>query len=163
MHELMQTHSPAVLRLVRRLVPDRHAAESLAQDAFVKALTHLSRFRPGSDLRVWLRTIARNTAYDHLRRESKMQSTSLDADGVPEPVCRAPEPSETVANREEHARLHAAVRALPGGEREALVLRLFDGLTWDAIAEVAGIAEATSRARVDRALQRLRYAMIEAE
>ncbi|MBN2490483.1 MAG: RNA polymerase sigma factor [Planctomycetes bacterium] len=156
MRALMQWHGGRVLGLLRSIVGDGQTAESLAQEAFFKAFRSMNRFRDGTNLRVWLLTIARNAALDHLRREKSARVIPVDIAEVPEPPEPREGPDRRLERQEESERARAAMERLPVGEREIVHLRIYEDMTWDAIAETLGIPEATARARMNRALERLR-------
>lgn len=155
----MRLHGGRVLGLLRGIVGDATVAESLAQEAFFKAFRSIDRFQHGTNLRVWLFTIARNTAFDHLRREKASRLTSVDLAEVPEPIEPREGPVSGLTRKEDQERMREAIRTLPVGEREIVVLRIFEEMTWDAIGAALDIPEATARARMNRALARLRTAL----
>jgi len=152
----MKIHGQRVLGLLRNIVGDVQTAESLAQEAFFKAFRNMDRFKDGTNLRVWLFTIARNTALDHLRRAKSAPVNPVDLTEVPEPVEPRDGPAAGLQKKEESERTREAIQTLPAGEREIVYLRIYEGLTWDAIGDALGIPEATARARMNRALGRLR-------
>ncbi len=156
LRQLMEIHSGRVLRLLRNIVSDPLTAEGLAQEAFMKVFRGLDKFKVGTNLRVWILTITRNTAYDHLRREKKARLKPVDLSEVPEPVEPRPGPEADMAAMEETTRMRNALKTLPLKEREVVLLRVYESLTWDNIAAALSIPEATARARMNRALERLR-------
>ena len=156
LRDLMKIHGPRVVGLLRSIVGDVQTAESLAQEAFFKAFRNMDRFRDGTNLRVWLFTIARNTALDHLRREKSSPVNPVDLTEVPEPVEPRDGPPAGLQKKEESERTREAIQTLPSTEREIVYLRIYEGMTWDAIGDALGIPEATARARMNRALGRLR-------
>jgi len=156
---LMVIHSSGVLHLLQNIVGDPSAAEALAQEAFFKAFQNISRFKDGTNLRVWLFTIARNTALDHLRREKRSRVRNVDLEGVPELEDTNMEPASEFEKKEESARIREAVDELPRLEREVVFLRIFEALTWDAISDILKVPEATVRSWMNRALSRLRITL----
>lgn len=156
---LMERHGARVLGLVQRIVKDHEAAEALTQETFLKVFRNIHRFKPGTKFGVWLLTIARNAAYDHLRRRKSRRLQPVDLAETPEPVDPEPGPAETVERRETEQAMRQALARLPAREREVVFLRIHEGLTWDAIAAALNIPEATARARMNRALARLRVSL----
>ena len=67
--EIIRRYERPVFSLVYRMVRDREMAEDLSQDAFIKVLNHLDKYRPEFKLSSWLFKIANNVAIDHLRRK----------------------------------------------------------------------------------------------
>jgi RNA polymerase sigma-70 factor, ECF subfamily len=72
--ELVRRYERPVFSLIYRMVRDREIAEDLAQDAFIKVLNHIDRYRPEFKFSSWLFKIANNVAIDHLRRGSSTPS-----------------------------------------------------------------------------------------
>lgn len=132
-------------RLTRRLESvlggDRHAAEDLRQEAFVRAWRSLPRNLDPARQRAWLATTAGNLAVDELRRRRRRPAAPLeDADRIAART-RAPEPD---AARE-------ALLGLPAHERFVLLLRFDAGLRHAEIARLLDITEEAARKRVTRA------------
>src|SRR5215216_3345531 len=78
--ELIKRYERPVFSLIFRMVRDRELAEDLTQDAFIKVLNHIDRYRPEFKLSSWLFKIANNVAIDHLRRR---QIDTVSMDGSP--------------------------------------------------------------------------------
>ena len=139
-------------RWLFRMTHDRHKAEDLTQETFLKALGALNSFRPGSNFRAWLFRIGHNN-FVNLKRGEKRATQSLpdepmQADGTPGP--------QTMASDREHLALVAkAVAELPADFRGALLLRAEEGLSFREVAAVLGITEETARWRVFKARQKL--------
>ena len=156
LRRLMRAFGPAVNGLLRRIVTDPMTAEALAHEAFLKAYRAMDRFKDGTNLKVWLLTITRNAAYDHLRREKKERVKPVDLTDVPEPVEPRAGPDRELTRKEERQRVREAMETLPAGEREVVYFRVYQEWTWEQIGAALGIPEATARARMNRALERLR-------
>jgi len=138
-------------RWLYQLTHDRHAAEDLAQDAFLKAFAHLKSFRPvgaGSPrpyFAAWLFRIAHNAYANHCRGKARREP-------LPEELA-APGggPEEEAASREELRELARAVQRLPAEFRSALLLRVEQDLPFADIGAVLGVTEETARWRVFKA------------
>lgn len=156
LERLMALHGGPVRGLLRGIVTDAMAVDGLVQETFLKAFRGMDKFRDGTNLRVWLLTVARNAAYDQLRREKKEKLQPVDIAEVAEPVAPTDDPGERLDASEARARVRTALDALPESERTIVHLRVYEEWTWDAIAEHLAIPEATVRARMNRALQRMR-------
>jgi len=160
---LMEAHGASVTKLVRGIVTtDPIAQDAAIQDTFFKAYRKIDQFQDGTSLRVWLLTIARNTAYDHLRRESVARVTPVDIAEIQEPVSEHPGPVDDFHRKEDRGLVLSALKQLPTKLSEVVYLRFYEELTWDAISQVTGIPEATARARMNGALRRLRSALVRA-
>jgi RNA polymerase sigma factor (sigma-70 family) len=133
----------ASVRLAHLLVGDRHRAEELAQDAFVRLAPHLAAVQnPGG----YLRTILVNLCRDHRRRQA------LADRRAPEPPPDAPPPGLPVAT----SAVWQALQSLPERQREALALRFYADLPTDEIARLLGVRPATVRSLIHRGLAALK-------
>lgn len=136
---------------------DRHAAEDLTADVFMRALAALPRFREqfdgeGSSFRVWLFQIARNALRNERRRLRRHPQAPLeDAIGRPASLDVAAE----VATRDELVEAMRAIDALPAARREALLLRFVHEMNAREIGQVTGKSEVAVRVTIHRALRAL--------
>ena len=69
--ELYRTYFDIVYRYIRSVSQDGSLAEEVTQETFFKALKKADQFRGDCDVRVWLCQIAKNTLYDHLKKQKK--------------------------------------------------------------------------------------------
>jgi RNA polymerase sigma-70 factor (ECF subfamily) len=147
---LVERYWDRLYRWLHLMTRDRHSAEDLAQEAFLKAFAGLHLFRPGSNFRAWLFRIAHN-CYVNLRR-----SKTRACQPYPEHLPSAEEgPVEQTLSRESMELLGRAVGRLPADFRSAFLLRIEEGLSFRQIAEVLDLTEETARWRVFKARQKL--------
>jgi RNA polymerase sigma-70 factor (ECF subfamily) len=147
---LVEAYWPRLYRWLYQLTHDRHTAEDLSQEAFLKALAHLGRFQAGTNFRAWLFRIAHNT-FANQRRNSARQKGTLP-DDLPE---QAPGPEEAALSRESLDRVARAVNQLPEDFRAALLLRVDEDYSFREIASILNTTEETARWRVFKARQKL--------
>ncbi|HZT78614.1 MAG TPA: sigma-70 family RNA polymerase sigma factor [Gemmataceae bacterium] len=156
---------PAFARLVERywdrlyrwlyhLSHDRHTAEDLTQETFLKAFAGLARFQAGTNFHAWLFRIAHN-AFANQRRAAARARQPLPGD-----LAGSDEgPVEEVLTREAMEQLARAVGRLPTEFRAAFLLRAEEGLSFRQIADVLDTTEETARWRVFKARQKLLTAL----
>ncbi|QTL03787.1 sigma-70 family RNA polymerase sigma factor [Aquabacter sp. L1I39] len=140
---------PALRAFARSLTRNRTEADDLVQETFLKALSNIDKFDPGTNLRAWLFTILRNTYYTEIRkrrRESDGMSSLAQQDTNMGP---GQEWSVTLSSLKE------ALELLPSDQREALVLVGAAGLSYEEAAEVCNCALGTIKSRVNRARAKL--------
>lgn len=142
--ELVRTFQAPVWRFIRDLVGDRHLAEDLTQETFVRAYTKLPSYGFRARFSTWLFQVARNVAIDALRARAR-RARLLEA---VRPLSDAPGPD--VANE-----LQAALLALPVKLREALLLVEVLGMTCVEAGNVVGVPEGTVKSRLFHARKRL--------
>jgi RNA polymerase sigma-70 factor (ECF subfamily) len=146
--ELVRLHADGVLNVAYRMCGDARMAEDAAQEAFLQAWLNLNSYRPQSSLRNWLYRIAVNAVTDMLRKEVRLVPEAVEnlrlADSHPGP--------EAVLVRQEQAVLvQNAVLSLPQACRAVLVLREYEGLTYQEIATSLDIPIGTVMSRLNYA------------
>jgi len=156
--ELVRDHSARVYRLAYRLTGNRHDAEDLTQDVFVRVFRSLHRFQPGT-FEGWLHRITTNLFLDGARRRQKIRFDGL-AEGSAERLPSAwPTPSEALADADLDHDVAAALAALPPEFRAAVVLCDIEGLSYEEISEVLDVKIGTVRSRIHRGRAQLRAAL----
>jgi RNA polymerase sigma-70 factor (ECF subfamily) len=147
---LVEHYWDRLYRWLYHLCHDPHAAEDLAQEAFLKALAGLATFQPGTSFQAWLFRIAHNHFANQHRRPRKVRLP------FPEDLPSPHEgPVEEALSREGLVLLARAVGRLPTEFRAAFLLRAEEDLSFRQIAEVLQITEETARWRVFKARQKL--------
>jgi RNA polymerase sigma-70 factor (ECF subfamily) len=143
-----------VYRYLLMLTADAALAEDLTSATFEKALTRWRRFDPNrGSATTWLCAIARNTALDHFRSESRRRRRE-DSYALREP--RLDERSFAPGMS---AELEQALQTLTAGEREVIALRVVLDLDAQTAADVLGISRTACSMRLARALQKLEERM----
>ncbi len=145
---------------VRRMVGEEHLAEDLTQDILMHIMQHFDTYDPERPLRPWVFTIATNKVRDYWRgrrHQSNLREVSLEV-GESGGWARSNtlQPVEELGAGETTSELSAAIEALPESMRLTLVLRYYEGLSFEAIAEVVERTEVAVRKRYSRALEELR-------
>lgn len=148
---------------VRRMVSDEHTAEDVTQDIFMHIQRALQSYDPARDLDPWVFTIASNKLRDHWRsrrhREATREMSLEDDDTRFHPVSTERGPLPEMENQELARTLSRAIDELPESMRETLVLRYFEGLSFEDIAAMLDRNEAAVRKRYSRALEELRRSL----
>jgi len=147
---LYRTHVGRIHALCLRLADDRHAAEDLTQDVFVRAWQKLPSFRGEAAFGTWLYRLALNLVVSALRagRAAAFETPTAEPERLEEP---APVPAPGLG-----LDLERAIAGLPAGARAVFVLHDVAGLRHDEIARQLGIAVGTARAHLHHARTRLR-------
>lgn len=148
---LVTAYWDRLYRWLYQLTKDRHQAEDLTQETFLKALAGLQSFRPGTNFRAWLFRIAHNN-FVNLKRKMKKGTLPLAADAGLESRPIGPENAE---DRETSHALQAAIDELGEDFRIALMLRVQQELSFREVAAILRITEETARWRVFKARQTL--------
>lgn len=147
--ELYEQEGRSLVRLARLFVDDRNAAEDLVQEAFIRLARASGRIEDRSKAAAYLRSIVLNLVRDHNRRGlvSLRHRLPLDDD-------RASAEDEIVL-RDDHRQVLEAVRDLPHRQRDCLVLRYYQEMGIDGIAETLRISRNSVKTHLQRGLAAL--------
>ena len=153
---LVLKYQGRIAALVSRYVSDAGEVEDVTQEAFIKAYRALGKFRGDSAFYTWLYRIAANAAKNHLvakGRRPGADATIEDAEGFDEVgmLSESASPEALAMGGELAEVVESALKALPDELKAALMLREFDGLSYDDIADVLGCPVGTVRSRIFRA------------
>ncbi len=157
---LFSRHQRAVYGMCSRLLHDPARIEDVVQETFLRVFAALPRFdRQGpAKLSTWILTIAIRLCRDEARKRRRRHGAQMPAWVETEAVAA----DVPVQRRAELVAVDAAIRALPDGMREALVLSCVDGLSTAEVAAVLGVEPGTVKSRVSRARQKLKATLAEA-
>ena len=144
-----------VMGLVRRFVKDPTEAEDVAQEAFIKAYRAINTFRGDSAFYTWLYRIAVNTAKNTLDARKRRPGSDLDIEDAEDfafsDSLRIDEnPENLLAGEDMHRIVEETLAGLPEELRKALMLREFDGLSYEEIAQMMDCPIGTVRSRIFR-------------
>jgi len=154
---LIEKYQNRLFHSMTQVLRNSTDAEDIVQDAFVKAFTKLSTFRGGSQFYTWLYRIAHNSAISQIRK--RKPTDSLDHDGGMAAATLEGQhvsPSQRLERQEENRQLTDALNRLKEEQRSVLVLRVMEGLDYDAIAEILDVPVGTVRSRLHRARAQLK-------
>lgn len=151
--ELVRMHAQGVLNVIYRMCGDMQVAEDAAQETFIQAWLRLSSYRPRTSLRNWLYRIAVNTAIDMLRKEKRILPNAVEDLSLTD---SGPSPETQATNSERTEIVQQAVLALPEASRAVLVLREYEGFSYQEIADALDIPVGTVMSRLNYARKLLR-------
>lgn len=158
--ELVARHRDRVYQFARwHAGADRAGAEDAAAEVWIQVFRSAASFRGDSSFRTWLYSLARHVCLQWGKRRGAANArlTPLDPGGE-EPLDfpdGEPPPLETLESRERDALVRAAVESLEPHHRVVLLLREWEGLSYEEIAQALDIPLGTVRSRLHNALVRL--------
>ncbi|HET9673014.1 MAG TPA: SigE family RNA polymerase sigma factor [Actinomycetota bacterium] len=146
--DLYARHAPGAGRLAYLLTGDRHLAEDLTQEAFVRAFGRFRDLRRPDAFEWYLRRTVVNLSRSHFRRR-RTERDFLAAQPRREPATPAADPTE-------HDAMWRTLQTLPPRQRAAIVLRYYEDLTDAQVAETLRCPVGTVKSLIHRGLERLR-------
>ena len=152
--ELYRTYFDIVYRYIRSVSRDESLAEEVTQETFFKALKKADQFREDCDVRVWLCQIAKNTLYDHLKKQKRQllgdekleEAESADGELL----------EEKLAQRSQAMEIHKVLHGLSEPYKEVFSLRTFGELKFSEIGMLFGKSENWARVTYYRARVKIR-------
>ena len=162
---LVERHSRFVFRLTLRMTGNEQDAEDLVQETFLRAYKQIHRFDGRASFGTWIYRIAANCSLDLIRARKNRNEQPVTTNGD-ETICwldslAAPEPSpERLTQSGQIAELLGpAMRQLSDMERSAFVLRHYEGLGIEDVANALGVQPGAARHSIFRAVRKLRRAL----
>ena len=154
--QIVERYQVALYRHAVSIVLDHEVAADMAQDAFVRAYTHLATCRDQSKFRAWLFQTLRNRCFDHLK-EARRRNVSLEhaapiADGSEGPDAR-------IDRMRLRTEIRAALMALPDTQREAFLMHHVEEVPYEAMAKLLDASVSALKMRVLRAREALGVAL----
>jgi RNA polymerase sigma-70 factor, ECF subfamily len=150
--ELVEMTHRRVYTLAHRLVGDRHEAEDVAQEAYLRAYRSLRSFRGEARFETWLYRITANAAMSHLRRRGRFGDVLAEGDERLAREAEHRDPDEVVERDE----VERALVSLPPGQRTVVLLKDVYGFSCQEIGDEIGISEGAVKVRLHRARRRLK-------
>lgn len=141
---LARRYYASMVAIAYAILADHQLAEDAAQEAFARALANLARLRKPDKFAPWLARICRNVARDMVASRAKRINM--------EDSRTAPDGKSTDDNLEA---VRKAIEQLPFSAREVIVLRYYNGLSYEEIASVLGISKPTINGRLTRAKRKM--------
>ena len=159
MEALVHRYHQPLFAYLYRLSGNRHLAEDLTQEAFVRLMSRIGQYHFPQPFKPWLYTLVHNLYKDTCKAaDQRMTRPAADpaGEGRPEPF----DLSERLADR---IAVTAALGQLEADQREVLLLRYYQDLKVDEIARVTGAPAGTVKSRLHGAIRRLRDLLIKTE
>jgi RNA polymerase sigma factor (sigma-70 family) len=153
--EIVDQQSDRVYRLAFRLTGNRHDAEDLTQEVFVRVFRSLATFQPGT-LEGWIHRITTNLFLDQARRKQRIRFDALSDERADRLHSDQPAPETAYADQTFDDDIEKALATLPPEFRAAVVLCDVEGLSYDEIAQILDAKLGTVRSRIHRGRAMLR-------
>lgn len=155
---LFERYHKRVFAFALRLTQDRHTAEDIAQRAFMNLYKKPPPGTGRASFRSLLFTVCRNESLNEIKRRGRRKEGSLET--APEASDGRVSPEQATQAREDQAALKVALATLPDEEREVVLLREAEGLTFREVCEVTGLTRDAVRWRLAKGMEALRQALV---
>jgi RNA polymerase sigma-70 factor (ECF subfamily) len=155
--QLVEAYQTPVYNLAYRMLNNSGEAEEAAQEAFIRAFTRLESYNPDHKFSTWLLSITSNYCIDQLRKRRALL-LSIDEPLPPHPALhsdRTKGPEAQMMNNEQQEMVQTLLVELPPDYRQAVVLRYWNELSYEEIAEIMETSVSAIKSRLFRARRQL--------
>jgi RNA polymerase sigma-70 factor (ECF subfamily) len=161
--QLVERHQRLVVGTVSRMLGNTSDAEDIAQQVFVRVWKSAKRYVPRAKFTTWLLKITRNLVFNELRRRSRHPQVSLQSETEEEerPIRdeHAVAPDASLLEQELQKAIDAAIANLPETQRLAVILRRYEELSYEEIAETLDQSVSAVKSLLFRARTELRESL----
>ncbi len=155
--KLVHRHKSRIYTTIYLIVKDQYVAEDLLQDTFIKAVDTIrsGRYNDEGKFLPWIIRIAHNLAIDYFRRDKRYPNVVFeDGSSVFNTLDFSEDSVESIQIRQEtHEQLREMIQKLPDVQKQVLIMRHYEDMSFQEIADATGVS-------INTALGRMRYALI---
>lgn len=157
---LIERHQALVVGTVARMLGSNSEVEDIAQQVFIRVWRSAARYVPQAKFTTWLLKIARNLVFNEMRRSKRHVSVPLQSEAgakeIPVKTDPAQAPDRSLLDRELEQAIAKAIAELPDTQRMAVVLRRYQDLSYEEIADVLDLSVPAVKSVLFRARTELR-------
>ena len=161
--EVVERYQAKVFSIIYGILRNHNDAEDIAQQVFVRVWKNLKRYEPRAKFTTWLLKITRNLVFNELRRRSRHPAVPLQSENDEEerPLKdeNAVSPDATLLEHELQQAVDAAIGQLPETQRMAVILRRYEELSYEEIAEALDQSVSAVKSLLFRARTELRESL----
>lgn len=159
---LVHRHQTSVLNFIYRFIGDRTQAKDLAQEVFLRVWQSAKTYKPKAKFTTWLYQITTNLCFNELKSSRRKKWFQFLRFGENQEntieeilVDPSPSPEELLLSREQSRRITDALQSLPDNQRLALILKRYDDLSYQEIAQILGCSVSAVESLLVRAKRTL--------
>lgn len=161
--QLVERHQNTVIGTVAKMLGNPSDAEDISQQVFLRIWRNARRYRPDAKFTTYLFTITRNLVFNETRRRSRKKEVSADEreENSHLQIEASPDhrPDAELLQAELREAVDAAIAALPESQRMAVVLRRYEQLSYEEIADVLALSVSAVKSLLFRARSALRESL----
>ena len=162
LEELIRRVQKNIFVMFSYLTDKRQDIADLTQEALLKMARNINSLKDSSKFKPWLNQIVTNTFYDYIKKHAKDKNIELDNDKILEIKDKIGcEPGEKCLFSEMEKLIKAALLNLPETLRIVILLREYEGLSYEDIAKITNTAIGTVKSRISRARLKLQQELKE--
>ncbi len=164
--QLLDKHKSMVINIIYRFMADKNEAEDLAQEVFLKIYTSRHNYKPKAKFTTWVFKITANLCLNHIRNTKKYTSQTISMDETSEQKEEHPaqqfedtkqaKPNEALLKKELEEVVREAIQSLPPNQGMAVILRRYQDLSYEEIAQTLHCSVLSVKALLFRAKENLR-------
>jgi RNA polymerase sigma-70 factor, ECF subfamily len=158
--ELIQRHQSLVAGTVARMLASNSDVEDIAQQVFIRVWKSAGRYTPRAKFTTWLLKITRNLVFNELRRTKRRPHVPIQTEPDAEEIVLKDEtnsrPDASLLENELQEAIEKAITELPESQRMALILRRYEDLSYEQIAEILDLSVPAIKSILFRARTELR-------
>ncbi|TKC14963.1 RNA polymerase sigma factor SigW [Robertmurraya kyonggiensis] len=161
--EIVELYKDKVYQLCYRMLGNRHEAEDMAQEAFIRAYVNIASFNIELKFSTWLYRIATNLCIDRIRKKKPDYYLDAEVSGTDGLTMYSQIPSDTrlpedeVENMELQDIIQREISNLPEKYRSVIVLKYIEELSLNEISEILDMPLGTVKTRIHRGREALRH------
>jgi len=154
---LVKRYQRKIYFLAYRMVKNHDNADDIAQDTFINAYSAIGSFKAGYSFYTWLYRICMNLSINFLKRQKFMiPESQFEEDASPlEKEATRMDPADHLASKELEMKIDRALNSLPPKFKAVLILRIYEDLSYEEIAQTLNISTGTVMSRLFRARERM--------
>lgn len=160
--EIVEIYKNSVYQLCYRMLGNRHEAEDMAQEAFLRAYVNINSFNQSLKFSTWLFRIATNLCIDRIRKKKPDHYLDAEVAGTEgltmysQIASDTPLPETEVESLELHEAVQKEILKLPEKYRSAIILKYIEELSLNEISEILDLPLGTVKTRIHRGREALR-------
>jgi len=164
--KLVKEYREKIVNVIYQFIGDKEEAEDLAIEVFLRVYRARERYKPRAKFTTWLYKIAANLCLNEIRKKTRFQTVSL-SESIPSEAEEklmliekiadsSPSPQDILEEKERNTLIRKAIDSLPAKQRIAIVLQIYEGLSYKEISKILNCSVKSVERRLYRARTNLK-------
>lgn len=156
--KLVEKHKDSIINVIYRFIGDRDEAEYLAVEVFLRVYKAAKSYQAKAKFTTWLYKITTNLCLNQIRKKAKLRTISLtrsipagegkEGELIEQIANPSPSPQQILEKKERNALIRKAIDSLPAKQRMAIILQMYEGLSYKEISKILSCSEKTVERRL---------------